>query len=178
MAAAVVAAGIGLFWSFAIERAASTSWEELGQRGDFWGGHLNAVMSLTTALLFVAALLLQSNELALQRTELIEAREVYSAQEAQLRAQAEAARRQVEIAEEQATLSGIFQMAQILTALKTTHATATGALGGNPSKGYPVQVAGDVGRCEQALGSLIDSLAEPRASFLREALIGKPWVRE
>lgn len=56
------------------------AWAERGVRGDFWGGHISGAASLASAAFFVAALLLQGKELALQREELEKMRTFSEAQ--------------------------------------------------------------------------------------------------
>lgn len=55
---------------------ATTKWEERGQRGDYWGGHIAAGASVVANLLLVITLLLQREELRLQRFELASSRAV------------------------------------------------------------------------------------------------------
>lgn len=55
--------------TIATQPANAVDWEERGQHGDFWGGHIAATASLAGSFFFLAALLLQSQELGLQRRE-------------------------------------------------------------------------------------------------------------
>lgn len=85
---------------------ATTEWEERGQRGDFWGGHIAAGASVVANLLLIITLLLQREELRLQRQELkasrlemIESREVAERQEVALRQQVDVARQSAELSQ-------------------------------------------------------------------------------
>lgn len=144
----------GGWWVIGVELNEPGDWAQLGQRGDFWGGHVNAVVTGATSLLFLAALLFQSAELALQRRELTEARAVYEAQEAQLREQARAAQGSLAVAQRQAEIASLFHVAQYRAALRAAHATASEG-GAHAEGGYSRGIAAEIKRCDEALASML-----------------------
>lgn len=99
---------IGLVMMLAIgifDFSTSKDWPERGVRGDFWGGHVAAGMAVVSNALFAITLLLQLQELGLQRKELSDtrlemtaARVVSESQRDEIKRQTEAAKRSSAIA--------------------------------------------------------------------------------
>lgn len=81
-------------------------WTTAGQRGDFWGGHINAAASGLASVLLIITILLQFRELNLQRQELTkvheemrDSRKVYEEQKQQMVEQTAIAQRKADIEE-------------------------------------------------------------------------------
>lgn len=101
----------GAIFTFAFEFRDTTDWAQLGQRGDFYGGHIGATSSLAGSLLLFAAILFQARELQLQREqlklqseEMRQAIDIYEKQAAQIK-------EQTHIAQQQSVFSQILELA-------------------------------------------------------------------
>ncbi len=97
-------------------------WANPGIRGDFFGGHFAATSGLAGVFLLLAAVLIQRNELSLQRFELIKAREISQQQAEALERQTKELELQNRLSQGRDDMQLIMLMPEKLTRLQATSA--------------------------------------------------------
>lgn len=123
----VLGFAVAILWiGYAIYYAGKNAdWADLANHGEYWGAVINGGLSWLSAMLFLAALLLQQKELSAQRIELARSHEIAQEQSNQLAKQVEQLAHQAIVAEKAAVIAAILDLVRLRDQLMAEKITAT-----------------------------------------------------